>query len=514
MAGVAVASSLVLAPAAWAFNSGSTGADGALAPTVPNVEIQVPQSGVLNYTTINIPAGTTVKFKRNTLNTPVYILASGDVNIAGMIDIRGTDGKHVGTYGDGNIADDGIAGVGGPGGYDGGRGGKDDLALRPEYIRGGSGLGPGGGKGGIEGADGCAPTTIGRYVKHIGMGASHATAGSNSWYIAWNWGCTVQPSPDQAKPYGSPLLQPLIGGSGGGGGRGGANYAGSGGGGGGGALLIASSGTINIAAGGSIDATGGEAGGAAGTNSGSSGGGGSGGAIRLVATRVQGAGSLLAPGGCRHNNNAPRQDCLNADPTHFRYGEGYGGAPGRIRIEGEQIQFTGTSNPLYVADQPGPIFLSSVPAIRITSVAGVNVPPNPTGTADVTLPTNVANPVTINVETTNVPTGNTVLVKMIPAYGNPVEVLSPAITGSTATGNTSVQLALPQGPSVLQATTTYTVVVAMGEALSRFANNERVEKVQLIATLGGAGNQAKLITVSGKEYLVPATVLQMVGNAG
>ena len=77
-----------------------------------------------------------------------------------------------------------------------------------------------------------------------------------------------------------------------------------------------------------------------------------------------------------------------------------------------------------------------------------------------------------------------------------------------------MQVNLPQGPSTLQATTTYTVVVAMGEALSRFAQNERVEKVQLIATLGGAENQAKLITVSGKEYMVPLSVLQMVGFAG
>jgi hypothetical protein len=35
----------------------------------------------------------------------------------------------------------------------------------------------------------------------------------------------------------------------------------------------------------------------------------------------------------------------------------------------------------------------------------------------------------------------------------------------------------------------------------------------LPATLGGADSQVKLITVSGKEYVVPATVLQLVGFA-
>jgi hypothetical protein len=500
-------------PALAAFNSGSTGADGALAPTVSSVEIQVPESGVLNYTSVNIPAGTTVRFKRNTLNTPVYILVSGDVNIAGLIDIRGQDAKQSGTSGDGNLADDGIAGLGGPGGYDGGRGGRDDLQQRPEIIRGGGGLGPGGGKGGIEGNDGCL-ASVGRWLKYSGMSGAYATNGSNAWYVPGpNYYCSG-PSVDQAKAYGSPLLQPLIGGSGGGGGRGGQNYAGAGGGGGGGALLLAASGTITIASTGSIDATGGEGGTSSGTNAGGNGAGGSGGAIRLIATRVTGSGSLQAQGGCRSNGTQRRQDCMNTD---FNGGYGYaglGGSWGRIRVEAEQITYSGTSSPAYVADTPGPVFLSSVPAIRIASVAGQNVPAVPTGTADVTLPTNVQNPVTVNVETTNVPPGNTVLVKMIPAYGNTVEVLSPAITGSTASGTASVQLTLPQGPSVLQATTTYTVVVAMGEALSRFAQNERVEKVQLIATMGQGESQAKLITVSGKEYLVPASVLRMVGFTG
>ena len=93
-------------------------------------------------------------------------------------------------------------------------------------------------------------------------------------------------------------------------------------------------------------------------------------------------------------------------------------------------------------------------------------------------------------------------------------MLSPAISGTTASGTTSVQVSLPQGPSTLQATTTYTVVVAMGEALSRFAQNERVDKVQLIATLGNSEGQAKLITVTGKEFMVPLSVLQMVGFTG
>lgn len=488
---------------AFAFNSGSTGADGALSPTV-NTEIQVPPSGILNYTSINIPAGVVIKFKRNTLNTPVYVLVSGNVTIAGTIDIRGEDAKHSGTYGDGNQADDGIPGAGGPGGYDGGRGGRDDIAQRVEIIRGGAGLGPGGGKGGIEGPDGCSGT---RHYKYQGLGAAYATQGSDGQFkVSCNQSLVM--GPDAAKPYGSTLLQPLIGGSGGGGGRGGLNYPGSGGGGGGGALLLAASGTLSLASTGVIDATGGDSGGVAGTNAGGNGGGGSGGAVRLMATTISGNGNLYAAGGCTNNNNQRRQRCL--DLTWFHE---LGGSAGRIRLEGDAITYSGGSQPAYTADVPGPIFLANLPALRIASVAGSAVPATPTGNADVTLPANITNPVTVNFETTNVPTGNTVLLKVIPAYGLPVEALSPAIAGTAASGNTSVQISLPQGPSVLQAVTTYTVVVAMGEALSRFANNERVEKVQLVASLGSEG-QARLITVTGKEYLVPLSVLQMVGFTG
>lgn len=494
-------------PLAFAFNSGSTGADGALAPQV-NTEIQLPESGILNYTSVTIPQGVTVKFKRNTLNTPVHLLVSGNVTISGVIDIRGEDAKDAGTYGDGNLADDGVPGRGGPGGYDGGRGGRDDQAQRVEIVRGGGGLGPGGGKGGMEGGDSCS---LNRYYKHQGLSGSYLTGGSTAWGTtggSWPY-CGSGPSPEQAKPYGSALLQPLIGGSGGGGGRGGLNYAGSGGGGGGGAILIAASGTIQINSTGYIYAIGGDAGGVAGTNAGGQGGGGSGGAIRLMATTITGSGPLYANGGCARQSNATRQSCL--DSNNFT---GHGGSHGRIRLEADAITYSGTATPAYVADTPGPIFLSSLPALRIASVAGVNAPANPTGTADIVLPSNVQNPVTVALETTNVPTGNTVFVKVVPAYGLVSEVQSPAIAGSTATGNTSVQVTLPQGPSVLQATTTYTVVVAMGEALSQFANNERVEKVQLTATLGGANNEVKLITVTGKEFVVPAAVLRFAGIAG
>ena len=73
---------------AQTFSSGSTGADGALNPT-SNTTVQLPPSGTLNYTTVNIPAGVTLTFQNNLQNTPVIMLAQGNVTVSGIINVRG-----------------------------------------------------------------------------------------------------------------------------------------------------------------------------------------------------------------------------------------------------------------------------------------------------------------------------------------------------------------------------------------------------------------------------------------
>ncbi len=481
---------------ARAFDSGSTGADGVLNPPV-STEIALPPSGILQYTSINIPAGVTVTFKKNVLNTPVQLLVSGDATIAGFIDVRGADARPGGTAGNGNQADDGIPGSGGPGGFDGGRGGMDDPQRVAEKTRGGSGLGPGGGRGGYERPDGCFG---GVYSHGTGHGGAYASKGGAMHGSGYNCG-TVADEPERAQPYGSVEILPLIGGSGAGGGRGGTNYPGAGGGGGGGALSIQASGTITVT--GTLDATGGDGGDLAGAGAGAWAGGGAGGAIKLIATTIKGNGKFFANGGCRVENGNRRQYC------DLRT---YAGSQGRIRLEAENITFNGTSEPIYTNGTP--VSRSAdIPSIRIASVGGKDVPVAPMGNADVTLPATAAGPMTVAFATVNVPTGNTIKLRVAPAYGQPIEVLSPAITGTAASGTTSVSVTLPPGPSVLQAITSYTVTVAQAESLSRFAGNERVESVELVASMGQEST-AQLVTASGKRYTVPASVLQLAGLAG
>lgn len=493
---------LCAAPAMAAVNSGSTGADGEFNPTV-NTEVVLPPSGVLNYTTVNIPLGVTVKFKKNATNTPVYMLATGDVVIAGTIDIQGGTAPSAGTQGDGVLADDGNPGIGGPGGYDGGRGGRDDVALTLSIIRGGAGLGPGGGRGGRDRGEGC--DGLGGYYHGIGTGGAYAS-NVRATYSADNWYCGGVLSQESfSKTYGSSLLQPLLGGSGGGGGVGGSSFAGSGGGGGGGAILVASSTSINLT--GAIAANGGAAGGVGGTNSGETGAGGSGGAIRLVATSISGSGSLYAVGGCVNQDNNPGNFC----GTDGWFGRG--GSPGRIRLEAEAYTFTGPVSPAVVVDTPGPLFISAAPSLRISQVADQAVPASPTGTADVVLPASTTGPVTVTFATTNVPVGNIITLRVVPAYGTLTEVISPAIAGSAAAGTTQVSVTLPSGPSTLQATTSYTVVVAGTLDLSRFAQNEAVDKVVVTVAMVGEP-QARLITTSGKSYVVPYAALRAAGFKG
>lgn len=463
---------------AQAFTSGSTDSDGAFSPTV-NTQLTLPASGVLNFTSVDIPTGVTVTFKKNALNTPVVLLASGNVTIAGIVNVSGTNGAATGASGDGNLGDDGLPGEGGPGGFNGGRGGAAGITdnTNPQGS-GGMGLGPGAGAG----APGCYYIAGNTYYQLLGASGSFGAAGSAGSGASAGY-CSTTPSGYAysaavlaGSTYGSSSLVPLIGGSGGGGGSGGASFGGSGGGGGGGAILIAASGTVTVS--GQILANGGAAGILSGTGVGGSGGSGSGGAIKIVATTIAGNGAITAS------------------------------ANGRIRLESEAITRTAATTPAFSLAAPGPLFVAGSPTLMITSVAGVAAPAIPTGNADIVLPSTTPNPVSVVFQTTGVPVGNTVKLTVIPANGLPISAISPALTGSTANASTSVSISLPSGPSTLSATTAYTIVASLGDAMSNFAMGERVEKVVLTST-PGKPQQVTLVTATGKEYAAPPAALAM-----
>lgn len=209
-------------------------------------------NGTWHYTTIDIPEHVEVRFIKNDENTPVYWLATGNININGTLNLNGENAD--------NSTDPGSESAGGPGGFDGGLGGTR-FDVSSSYA-GAPGQGPGGGDPGVTASE-------------------YGSAGGFNGV------------------YGNASLNPNIGGSGGGGGASSATVNGGEGGGGGGAFLAASSRDINLN--GSITAKGGTR-----AWSGISyGGWGSGGAVRLVGDRVTGTGSITARSG---NNSSVSPD--------------------------------------------------------------------------------------------------------------------------------------------------------------------------------------------------------------
>ena len=431
---------------AWGFNSGSTGADGAFNPTA-DIEIQLPADGILNYTTINIPAGVTVTFTKNNDNTPVYILATGDVTIAGTISVNGTNPSGI------------YPGQSGPGGFGGGVGGTYSLA-------GGKGLGPGGGNPGI---------VSGGY----GLGAGGAGFGG----VGAMGGGSGGGGGTGGAAYSNDQILPMIGGSGGGGGGGSGNSSyrngGGGGGGGGGAIVIASSGTITVT--GSITANGKNGAGGGGYYA-SGGGGGSGGAIKLMADRITGEGTISASGG-------------SGGPGGAAYNGGTGSV-GRIRLEANTVTRTAATTPTYTYGHPGTVFVANIPTLRITAVGGVSVPENPSGqygSPDIVLPSSTTNPVTIEISATNIPVGTQVTVRSTPENGTASTATSTGLTGTNAASTTSVSITISTSyQSILMAQATYTLQASL------YWDDEKIEKVR-VATTSGGGSEAVYITESGKE---------------
>ena len=233
------------------------------------------------------------------------------------------------------------------------------------------------------------------------------------------------------------------------------------------------------------------------TNGGSggapNGGGGSGGGIRVVATVISGTGTITADGGAGGNRSHPS----------FA-----GGGQGRIRLEADTLAGIGPTSPAFTFGAPGPLFIAGQPGLRFASIAGIPVPAEPTGSNDLTIPTTTANPVTIALATSGIPPGSVIKVTVIPRFGQAVALDSPPTAGAVAAATTSVSMDIPGGHNVLSAETTYTIIASVGDSLSRFAQGERVDKITLSSTLGGA-NQAMLHTITGRQFPIEPALLAL-----
>jgi hypothetical protein len=325
-------------------------------------------NGVWNFTSIEIPPGVTVRFNKNDANTPIRWLATDTVTINGAVDVSGDLGA--------NSLPPGSVARGGPGGYDGGRGGIKFTASQ-SYV-GRPGQGPGGGVPGT--AQQTNPTNL--------------RDGQDGQYVG---------------TYGNLYILPLVGGSGGGGGSSSDTVDGGNGGGGGGAILISSSRDLMLN--GKIAADGGDQ-----QWSGASvGGRGAGGAILLRADRVTGSGTLEAFAG---NGNYPT---------------------GRIRVEAYERTLTGTATPTAVVALPSTNGeLNQAGVLTVASINAQAVPSSPSGnlsTPDVVFAQ--SGPVTIVVQGIGIPDGTPVTLRV--ATTDSVISSGPQnMTGGSASFNVTV----------------------------------------------------------------------------
>jgi hypothetical protein len=408
--------SLVGVPAVLAqFSTGSTGSDGAYSPTVSGnfdpVALGLDPSGdnVFNFTTINIPSGVTINLLGGNLrNKAVTWLATGNVTIAGTLDLSGASGAQV-TVSSAGTPSGRAQTEPGPGGYAGGVGSQGGVG--PE-----AGAGPGGGPAGLQ--SGTVNACIGGNGSFINSGYAFSN------YVA-------------GPTYGSYLLVPLYGGSGGGGGWDSAsgNNIGGVGGAGGGALRIASNTQIRVT--GTINANGGAGGKVSGSIAGCQGGTGAGGAIHLVAPTIIGNGSLTA--------------------YQPYFGSSYGA--GIIRFSTTTNSFTGNTDPAFIQSAlylPPANSTLPLPSLTITQVNGVAVPVEAGGqilNPDVVI--SAAGAATVNLAASNIPLGTVVSLRVTAQTGPDTIISCAALAGTVAASTATCSATFPFAVSIADVRATW-----------------------------------------------------------
>lgn len=348
---------------------------------------------VFKFQSITIPSGVTVTFKNHPSYAPVIWLSQGDVVIHGTVSLNGAQGH--------DYRNPNSHAEPGPGGFRGGQG-------RESQAPGSGGHGPGGGQ-----------------HSDLPGGGSHGTVGGYA----------------SGPVYGSSSVFPLIGGSGGGAMSGGTSAQWGGGGGGGGAILLATPGMLSIE--GTVSACGGNGGYQY------TAGGGSGGTIRLIAEAVVGtSGQLLAYGG-------------RSATSYTGVGQKFysvNGGNGRILVEADSNTLSTVGEPPFAFVTPPEIPRiwrdETIPAVRIVSVNGLELPLDPNGkmtfpAQDLQVPETGTHPVVL--ETSNVPTNAAITVRLVNRVGS-IQTFAAALTGGNETLATwQADVALSGGFKTIQA---------------------------------------------------------------
>jgi hypothetical protein len=170
------------------------------------------------------------------------------------------------------------------------------------------------------------------------------------------------------------------------------------------------------------------------------GGGGSGGAIRLVASKIEGAGVIGATGGqgSGYNSSAPAGN-------------------GRVRIDCFENNFSGSISGSFSQGSQFIITPSSgqLPQLTVSTVGGVAVSASPTGvlsTPDAVLSAQQNNPIPVVVNCANLPLNTQVTVSVKPANGAAVSATGLNSSGTLMSSTATISIVIPRGGGLIYAT--------------------------------------------------------------
>jgi len=178
------------------------------------------------------------------------------------------------------------------------------------------------------------------------------------------------------------------------------------------------------------------------------------------------------------------------------------GAAGFVRIEAfDTTSLSAIGNQASVA-LPNPVAAPNSPQLIIASVGGLSAPANPigshSGTPDIVLPANQANPVTVVVQASNIPVGTTVTVTALGPIGPSVPTQTGPLTGTSAASSATTVLNLQPGTTVLTALASIDLTVSGLAAARPVVNGEYVNRIE-VATAFGGPSRITYITSSGKR---------------
>ena len=150
--------------------------------------------------------------------------------------------------------------------------------------------------------------------------------------------------------------------------------------------------------------------------------------------------------------------------------------------------------------------MPNAPQLKIVSVGGVTAPAAPLGSfaaaPDITVPATTANPVSVAIQSSNIPTGTIVSLTLTQENGDRSNVSSTALAGTLPSATATASLTLPtSGISVITATATVDGLLAFNNK-PIFIDGEQVKRVEIAATFGGQ-SRVTYITVSGKRVALP-----------